>query len=462
MGGCASAVKPQDNYQIRYLAEGEEPHRHMVNRDEKARAKAKYKLELSKKREGKNGKDSQRDPSPHDGDGGKAQRSQSTPQLDGRKKAGPGPRRSLTQTKGRGGGRANARWKKATTSVRAAVRMKRNARDPNHWIGSGLMSNRGKYRLAEFAVEKKPLGKGSAGYVKLARHLTDNGYYALKLVSKEKVIKHKNGPKHLRNEKNILATLSSPFFIKCFGTFQDPVFVYFVLSYVPGGELHRLLFVNKRFSNDMAMFYSAELLSAITYMHSLNILYRDLKPENILIGIDGHVVICDLGFASLVDQDGKCFTKVGTPHYLAPEILDLHSNAGYTKAVDIWSWGLVTYEMLRGRPAFGTAHDTAYQVYLRVMKAKYKMPGDISSSAKQLIRKLLVAKIESRLVEAEEIMQQKWFENLDWTAVGQRRVSPPHFPVIEGPGDREAYEIRLKMPQYRKVTMQEDSYFTEF
>ena len=96
------------------------------------------------------------------------------------------------------------------------------------------------------------------------------------------------------------------------------------------------------------------------------------------------------------------------------------------------------------------------------MKAKYKMPGDISSSAKQLIRKLLVAKIESRLVEAEEIMQQKWFENLDWTAVGQRRVSPPHFPVIEGPGDREAYEIRLKMPQYRKVTMQEDSYFTEF
>ena len=49
-------------------------------------------------------------------------------------------------------------------------------------------------------------------------------------------------------------------------------------------------------------------------------------------------------------------------------------DAGYTKAVDVWSWALVTYEMLRGRPAFGTAQDTAYQVYLRVMKAKYKMP----------------------------------------------------------------------------------------
>ena len=61
-----------------------------------------------------------------------------------------------------------------------------------------------------------------------------------------------------------------------------------------------------------------------------------------------------------------------------------------------------------------------------------------------------------------DVMNHPWFEDLDWDAVARRRLSPPHFPVIEGPGDRTAYEIRLKMPEYRKVTMQEDSYFTEF
>ena len=98
-----------------------------------------------------------------------------------------------------------------------------------------------------------------------------------------------------------------------------------------------------------------ELLMALKFLHTRNIMYRDLKPENILITSDGHVKICDFGFATKLNgPDARATSKVGTPHYLAPEILDMHSQEGYTYAIDVWSWACVFYEMIRGRPAFGT------------------------------------------------------------------------------------------------------------
>eukprot|EP00943_MAST-04B_sp_MAST-4B-sp1_P009484 g9484.t1 len=447
--GCGASIQPQDNYVFRYT-DGNSNNRisstnggKKTNLDKKKRVKEKYKAELLEKAQS----------------GGKIERRKSTGSKSANDVTEMKPSRRNTSGSANSRELSRKRFKRAGNVVKAAVRLKLG-REPKNWIGTGIIS--GKYKLDDFTVEKKPLGKGSAGYVKLARNKSDKCYYALKLVSKQKVVKHKNGPKHLHNEKKILEMLDSPFFIKCFGTFQDPKFVYFVLSYIVGGELHRLLFVQKRFSNDMAKFYSTEILLAIQHLHSLNIMYRDLKPENILIDIDGHVVLCDLGFSAEMDDDGRCHTKVGTPHYLAPEILDMHSNSGYTKAIDIWSWALVTYEMLRGRPAFGTAQDTAYQVYLRVMKAKYKMPTDITSTAKSLIRKLLVANIDKRLIKIDDIKEHRWFENVDWKGVEQRRLHPPHFPDVQGAGDRQAYEIRVKVPEFRKVTLQEDVHFVGF
>ena len=90
------------------------------------------------------------------------------------------------------------------------------------------------------------------------------------------------------------------------------------------------------------------------------------------------------------------------------------------------------------------------------------MPNDITSTAKSLIRKLLTAKIDNRLIEIDEIKEHRWFENVDWKDVEQRRLQPPHFPDIKGSGDRQAYEIRLKVPNYRKITLQEDVHFVGF
>lgn len=374
--------------------------------------------------------------------------------------------------------RAKSRFRKAGNAVRASVRLKSGGRGgrikrsasaglAGGGTGSGILSSSGLSRDQFVCVDenKKAIGKGAFSYVRLAQSKYDQGYYALKCISKEKAARHKNTPRHLRNEKEILQGLagSCPYVIRCYGSFQDPTFVYLVLEYVPGGELHRLIYHRKQFSHDMAVFYAAELLIALEKLHEQSIMYRDLKPENILIAADGHVRIVDFGFATRISApDGRAMTKVGTPHYLAPEILDMHSNEGYTTAIDIWSWSCVFYEMVRGRPAFGTAMDSSYAVYLRVMKAKYKMPSSFKPEFKSLVRNLLEAKIEKRLVDIELIKSHKVFEKVDWDAAGQQRLRPPYVPRLENGECDTSHFDKWQVPQYRKASAEENGKFRDF
>ena len=90
----------------------------------------------------------------------------------------------------------------------------------------------------------------------------------------------------------------------------------------------------ERLSSTSVSFYSAEIVSALAYLHSLDVVYRDLKPENILLDREGHVVITDFGFAKMTSC--STWTVCGTPEYLAPEVLQ---GRGSTKAVDWWSLG---------------------------------------------------------------------------------------------------------------------------
>lgn len=114
-----------------------------------------------------------------------------------------------------------------------------------------------------------------------------------------------------------------------------------------GGEIFRLLRTENLFPNDVALFYSTEIVCALGYLHNLSIAYRDLKPENILIGKDGHIKITDFGFAKKIKD--KTFTLCGTPEYLAPEII---MSCGHDMSVDWWALGVLIFEMLSGYPPF--------------------------------------------------------------------------------------------------------------
>ena len=161
-------------------------------------------------------------------------------------------------------------------------------------------------------------------------------------------------------------------------------------EYVQGGEMFRLLSTEHLFPNDVALFYTTEIILAIEYLHEQKIAYRDLKLENLLIAADGHLKISDFGFAKKVID--RTFTLCGTPDYLAPEII---MSVGHNQGVDWWALGILLYEMLTGYPPFYDPNP--YEVYKKIMNGYFEFPPQISINARKLISQLLMADITKRL-----------------------------------------------------------------
>ena len=209
------------------------------------------------------------------------------------------------------------------------------------------------------------------------------------------------------------------------------------LEYVIGGELFRHLRNLGQFSNTVSQFYAAEIISALQYMHSVDIIYRDLKPENLLIDQKGHIKITDFGFAKKVPD--RTWTLCGTPEYLAPEIIQ---SKGHGKPADWWALGILIYEMLVGNPPF--FDDSPFGIYEKILAGKFGFPSHVDSLAKDLIRRLLVNDVSKRLGNLKsgnkDITSHKWFGNLDWIKLYNRQIPVPFVPKQAHPGDTKNFD----------------------
>lgn len=116
-----------------------------------------------------------------------------------------------------------------------------------------------------------------------------------------------------------------------------------------GGELFHHLHLKRRFPEDTVKFYAVQVILAIGYLHSKNIIYRDLKPENILLDINGYIKLTDFGLAKKLPENTLTHSFAGTPDYMSPEII---SNSGHNRMADWWSVGILIYECLVGTPPF--------------------------------------------------------------------------------------------------------------
>jgi serine/threonine protein kinase len=172
--------------------------------------------------------------------------------------------------------------------------------------------------------------------------------------------------------------------------FQDKTHLYLSFEYVQGGEIFRLLRKERYFPNDVALFYTTEIILSLEYMHNKQIAYRDLKPENLLIAADGHLKITDFGFAKRI-QD-KTYTLCGTPEYLAPEII---LSTGHNRGVDWWALGILLFEMLAGYPPF--YDENPIDIYRKITTGYYEFPSNISTNARDIISKLLESDVSRRL-----------------------------------------------------------------
>jgi serine/threonine protein kinase len=151
--------------------------------------------------------------------------------------------------------------------------------------------------------------------VEQVRKKDDGKIYAMKILRKEAVIARKQVA-HTKAEKSILSKIQHPFIIRLHYAFQTKDKLYMVMDFVNGGELFTHLKNSGRFSENRVKFYSAEIVSAISHLHSLGIVYRDLKPENILLDSEGHICITDFGLSKEITPEEGTQTFCGTPEYL--------------------------------------------------------------------------------------------------------------------------------------------------
>ncbi|XP_014504673.1 serine/threonine-protein kinase AtPK2/AtPK19 [Vigna radiata var. radiata] len=276
----------------------------------------------------------------------------------------------------------------------------------------------------------KVVGQGAFGKVYQVRRAGTSEIYAMKVMRKDKIIE-RNHAEYVKSERDILTKVDNPFVVRLRYAFQTKYRLYLVLDFVNGGHLFFQLYHQGLFREDLARFYAAEIICAVSYLHANDVMHRDLKPENILLDADGHAVLTDFGLAKQFNGTERSNSMCGTVEYMAPEIV---MGKGHDKAADWWSVGILLYEMLTGKPPFcgGNRH----KIQQKIIKDKIKLPAFLSNEAHSLLKGLLQKDVSKRLGSGsrsgEEIKSHKWFKSVNWNKLEAREVRPSFVPDVAG------------------------------
>ncbi|KAJ2491483.1 Serine/threonine-protein kinase Sgk2 [Coemansia sp. RSA 2050] len=339
--------------------------------------------------------------------------------------------------------------------------------DGTHAVSpSSMMSQKRVVGLDDFQL-LSIIGKGSYGKVMLARYKDTGKVMAIKVISKSKLRGRPNEIRRVMSERKVLErTIEHPFLVGLQCAFQTKEKLFFCLDYVNGGELFFHLQRERRFSENRARFYAAEITSALEYLHGMGVVYRDLKPENCLLDADGHVKIVDFGLAKevgpvvwrtegsalySVEEGGKTGTFCGTPEYLAPEVL---LRQRYGKEVDWYCLGAVLYEMLTGLPPFYDQDNNT--MYRRILHEQLRFPATlppplkgngsyndscgsvpgalIGKLAQDFIVRILERDPQKRLGHGvfgtENVKRHVFFHGIDWGKIYRQEYAPPFVPKV--------------------------------
>ncbi|KAJ2899979.1 hypothetical protein MKZ38_002698 [Zalerion maritima] len=248
----------------------------------------------------------------------------------------------------------------------------------------------------------KPLGKGKFGRVYLVKHRKSGFVCVLKVLKKDE-IQRERAEVHVRREIEVHQNLRHPNIVGFLGWFHDSRRVFIMLEFAAGGELYKVLRKENTFSERKAAKYIAQVAESLHYMHKKNIMHRDLKPENILVGVNGELKLADFGYSVHAPSDRR-ETLCGTLDYLPPEMLRGPSGA-YTKAVDLWSLGVLTYEFLTGEAPF---EDSMAMTRRRIVKGDMKpLPSYVSREAKDFVHSLLILD-GSKRISLSRALKHPW------------------------------------------------------
>ena len=273
----------------------------------------------------------------------------------------------------------------------------------------------------------KTLGKGMFGNVFLVADKNRSRLYALKTVSRKKIERYEI-QENLILERKILLQLDHTLILKLVRTFKDSKRVYFLTEFVRGLDLFDVLRQLNLVSDRDAKFYSACMVLMFEHLHERDIIYRDLKPENVMIDDDGYPKLIDFGIAKIVQ--GRTYTVVGTPHYMAPEVI---VGKGYGHSADYWSIGIMLYEFMCGGVPFGEEEEDPYVIYEKVIERRLVYPSfvDPRMPSKPMIEQLISKNPAMRTGgSVNNLKNHPWFHGFNWDSLVNRQLPTPYKPRL--------------------------------
>ncbi|XP_021747282.1 probable serine/threonine protein kinase IREH1 [Chenopodium quinoa] len=335
---------------------------------------------------------------------------------------------------------------------------------------SPIHSAKDRTSIDDFEI-MKPISRGAFGRVFLAKKRTTGDLFAIKVLAKADMIR-KNAVESILAERNILISVRNPFVVRFFYSFTCRENLYLVMEYLNGGDLYSLLRNLGCLEEDVARVYIAEVVLALEYLHSLHVVHRDLKPDNLLIAHDGHIKLTDFGLSkvglinSTDDLSGpavsgtaifeddqpqlsasekqqerrKKRSAVGTPDYLAPEIL---LGTGHGATADWWSVGVILFELIVGIPPFNAEHPQI--IFDNILNRNIpwpRVPDEMSSEAADLIDKLLTEDPNQRLGAkgASEVKAHPFFRDINWDTLARQKAA--FVPASESADDTSYFTSR--------------------
>ena len=259
---------------------------------------------------------------------------------------------------------------------------------------------------------KDVIGGGHFGTVRLAykKNIEPKKLYAIKSISKKNI--NEKDLDEMIKEVDILSTLDHPSIIKFMETYNDEYYFHIVMEVAKGKDVFDKIIEEGVLTENTVAHITYKVLSALVYCHKRGICHRDIKPENILFeheNNEGEIKLIDFGLSRKYNEQEKMQTVLGTPYYVAPEVLQ----GSYDEKCDIWSVGAFMYIMLTGEPPFNGKNNNI--IFKRILNEEVQYPiekfKNVSKEAIDLLKLCLVKDPIVRL-NGEEALRHKWFTNV--------------------------------------------------
>ncbi|KAH8731410.1 kinase-like domain-containing protein [Phaeosphaeriaceae sp. PMI808] len=277
---------------------------------------------------------------------------------------------------------------------------------------------RNTHRFHQQYTMQEQLGKGHFASVYLCVEKSTGVQYAVKKFEKRSGPGEKSKVDGLQQEIGVLMGVSHPTLLCLKDTFNEDDGVYLVLELATEGELFNWIVMKQKLTEVETRKVFVQLFQAVKYLHERNIVHRDIKPENILLTDKQlRVKLADFGLAKIIGEESFTTTLCGTPSYVAPEILENSNHRRYTRAVDVWSLGVVLYICLCGFPPFSDelhSPENPYTLSQQIKLGRFDYPSpywdSVGDPALDLIDRMLTVDADQR-ISIDECLEHPWTTN---------------------------------------------------